>query len=112
MLALTLVCDVLLAVVTVAVPVAFLGWYFLGAAGWPAAALLLVVLPLLAAHAMVAVRRAREQERLRIWGNKGHARLTSDVEAVAHTRFSQGSKPGDTDAIRPADNGVREDGDR
>jgi len=42
---------------------------------------------------------------------RGHGPIAPDVEAAARKRFNPTAKPGDQGAIRPADDGVREDGD-
>jgi len=54
---------------------------------------------------------------VRVWalnrlrdGAEGRSPLTPDVEAAARERFNPTAKPGDSGAIRPADEGVREEG--
>jgi len=62
--------------------------------------------PALTAGIGAAVLRARYLQR-----EQGHAHLTPAVEQAAHARFNPSGKLGDQGAIRPADEGVREDGD-
>jgi len=78
-----------------------------------ALALLLFGLPPgLLAGMVSALIRSRLQQRQRLEEDKGHFPLTPDVDQSARTHFKPSGKPGDQDAIRPADEGVREEGDR
>jgi len=77
-----------------------------------ALALLLAGLPSgLLAGAVSALSRTRQQRRQRWEGDRGHVPLTPDAEAAARAHFNPSGKPDDTGAIRPAGDGVREEGD-